>query len=149
MNDLKINDFFQFVGKSDMYFTFSKFYVLLKFDKDEYLITTNTDSPLMISKEDFYIGFRKAENIQVKNENKVENRSQEQRPSGGATHYYELPKNATELKHLIRHKKMSHPIGEAFCSLYRLNDNGEYKRNLEKAKYYIETELQYLEEGRK
>lgn len=71
-----------------------------------------------------------------------------QGPSGGSTHYYELPKNATELKHLIRHKKMSHPIGEAFCSLYRLNDNGEYKRNLEKAKYYIETELQYLEEGR-
>ena len=70
------------------------------------------------------------------------------RPSGGSTHYYELPKNATELKHLIRHKKMSHPIGEAFCSLYRLHDNGEYKRNLEKAKYYIETELQYLEEGR-
>lgn len=80
---------------------------------------------------------------------KVESRNQEQRRSGGSTHYYELPENATELKHLIRHKKMSHPIGEAFCSLYRLNDNGEYKRNLEKAKYYIETELQYLEEGRK
>lgn len=78
----------------------------------------------------------------------IEPRNQQQRPSGGSTHYYELPKNATELKHLIRHKKMSHPIGEAFCSLYRLNDNGEYKRNLEKAKYYIETELQYLEEGR-
>ena len=79
---------------------------------------------------------------------KVDIRCQKSRPSGGSTHYYELPKNATELKHLIRHKKMSHPTGEAFCSLYRLNDNGEYKRNLEKAKYYIETELQYLEEGR-
>ena len=79
---------------------------------------------------------------------KVDIRCQKSRLSGGSTHYYELPKNATELKHLIRHKKMSHPIGEAFCSLYRLNDNGEYKRNLEKAKYYIETELQYLEEGR-
>lgn len=78
----------------------------------------------------------------------IETRNQELRLTGGSTHYYELPKNATELKHLIRHKKMSHPIGEAFCSLYRLNDNGEYKRNLEKAKYYIETELQYLEEGR-
>ena len=79
---------------------------------------------------------------------KVDERNQKLRPSGGSTHYYELPKNATELKHLIRHKKMSHPIGEAFCSLYRLNDNGEYKRNLEKAKYYIETELEFLEEGR-
>lgn len=39
-------------------------------------------------------------------------------------------------------------IIKALCALYRLNDNGEYKRNLEKAKYYIETELQYLEDGR-
>jgi len=75
-------------------------------------------------------------------------RNTELRPTGGPTHYYELPLNATELKHLIRHKKMSHPIGEAFCALYRLHDNGEYKRNLEKARYYIDTELEYLEEGR-
>lgn len=67
------------------------------------------------------------------------------RPSGGKTHYYELPKGATELRHLIRYKKMSHPIGEAFCSLYRLHDNGEYRRNLEKAKFYIDCELEYLE----
>ena len=75
-------------------------------------------------------------------------RNTELRPTGGTTHYYELPPNATELKHLIRHKNMSHPIGEAFCALYRLHDNGEYKRNLEKARYYIDTELEYLEEGR-
>ena len=49
-------------------------------------------------------------------------RNTELRPTGGTTHYYELPPNATELKHLIRHKKMSHPIGEAFCALYRLHD---------------------------
>ena len=36
--------------------------------------------------------------------------------------------NATELRHLIRYKKMSHPIGEIFCAIYRLNDNGEYLR---------------------
>ena len=67
------------------------------------------------------------------------------RPSGGSTHYYELPKNATQLKDLIRYKNMTHPIGEAFCSLYRLHDNGEYKRNLQKAKFYIDSELEYLE----
>lgn len=67
------------------------------------------------------------------------------RPTGGSVHYYELPKNATQLKDLIRYKKMTHPIGEAFCSLYRLHDNGEYKRNLEKAKFYIDSELEYLE----
>lgn len=67
------------------------------------------------------------------------------RGNGGATSYYELPKGATELKHLIKHKKMEHGIGEAFCALYRLNDNGEYKRNLVKVKYYIDNELEWLE----
>ena len=80
---------------------------------------------------------------------KSENRNQEQRQSGGSTHYYELPKNATELKDLIRYKKMSHPIGEIFCSIYRLHDNGEYKRNLQKAKFYIDSELEYLEKEEK
>lgn len=67
------------------------------------------------------------------------------RGDGGATNYYELPVGATELKHLIKHKKMEHAIGEAFCALYRLNDNGEYKRNLKKIKYYIDSELEYLD----
>lgn len=67
------------------------------------------------------------------------------RGDGGSTNYYSLPKNATELKHLIRHKNMGHAIGEAFCALYRLNDNGEYKRNLTKALYYIQSELDWME----
>lgn len=71
----------------------------------------------------------------------------EVRGNGGATSYYDLPVNATDLGHLIKHKKMEHGIGEAFCALYRLNDNGEYKRNLTKAKYYIEAELKWLEQN--
>ncbi len=65
------------------------------------------------------------------------------RGSGGSTNYYELPQGATELRHLIHHKKMEHGIGEAFCALYRLNDNGEYLRNLNKAKFYIECAIEY------
>ncbi len=65
------------------------------------------------------------------------------RGNGGSTKYYTLPKGATELRHLIRAKEMQHGIGEAFCALYRLNDNGEYIRNLEKAKYYIDQELEF------
>lgn len=67
------------------------------------------------------------------------------RGDGGSTSYYELPKGATELKHLIRNKNMNHAIGEAFCALYRLNDNGEYKRNLKKALYYIQSELEWID----
>jgi len=73
-------------------------------------------------------------------------RSTKKRKSGGSTHYYTLPKHATELRHLIRHKSMSHPVGEAFCALYRLNDNGEFKRNLEKVIFYCQCELEYLKD---
>ena len=69
----------------------------------------------------------------------------ENRPSGLSTHYYELPANATELRHLINYKKMPHGIGEAFCSLYRLDDNGERRRNLEKVIYYAQKELEYMD----
>lgn len=65
------------------------------------------------------------------------------RGDGGATSYYELPEGATELKHLIKHKKMEHGIGEAFCALYRLEDNGERLRNLKKVLYYIQSEIDY------
>lgn len=68
-----------------------------------------------------------------------------QRGDGGSTNYYELPEGATELRHIIHHKNMEHGIGEAFCALYRLNDNGEYLRNLNKAKYYIECAIEYYE----
>jgi hypothetical protein len=40
---------------------------------------------------------------------------------------------------------MEHGIGEAFCALYRLNDNGEYLRNLKKAKFYIDSAIEYEE----
>lgn len=63
------------------------------------------------------------------------------RGDGGSTSYYKLPDNATELGDLIWHKNMNHSIGEAFCALYRLEDNGERKRNLKKVQYYIEQEL--------
>ena len=63
------------------------------------------------------------------------------RGDGGSTQYYKLPENAMELGDLIHHKKMNHSIGEAFCALYRLEDNGERKRNLRKVQYYIEQEL--------
>ena len=73
-------------------------------------------------------------------------RSLENRSTGGATHYYKLPPNATELRHLIRYKNMTHGEGEMFSSMYRLHDNGEHKRNLEKIIFYAKCELEYLAE---
>lgn len=72
--------------------------------------------------------------------------TQNNRGNGSSTDYYKLPKDATELRHLIKYKKMEHGVGEALCALYRLNDNGEYLRNLKKAKFYIDAELEYLGE---
>jgi hypothetical protein len=75
----------------------------------------------------------------------VEERNRDKRGSGGSTHYYTLPFGATELKDLIRYKKMPHGIGEAFAALYRLNDNGERLRNLKKALFYIQDEIDFME----
>ena len=88
---------------------------------------------------------------QVPNPDLVTDKEIEQtsRGDGGSTNYYELPKGATELRHLIRHKKMSHSIGEIFCAIYRLNDNGEYLRNLKKAKFYIDSEIEEYEKENK
>ena len=88
---------------------------------------------------------------QVPNPDLVTDKEIEQtsRGDGGSTNYYELPKGATELRHLIRHKKMSHSIGEIFCAIYRLNDNGEYLRNLKKAKFYIDSEIEEHEKENK
>ena len=68
---------------------------------------------------------------------------------GGSASYYELPEGATELKHLIHYKGMSHPVGEAFCSLYRLDNcpHSDRKRNLKKVLYYVQTELENMERG--
>lgn len=87
----------------------------------------------------------------VPNPDLVTDKEMEQtsRGDGGSTNYYELPKDATELRHLIRHKKMSHSIGEIFCAIYRLNDNGEYLRNLKKAKFYIDNEIEEYEKENK
>jgi len=73
-------------------------------------------------------------------------RNTEHRGDGLSTHYYELPEGATELRHIIKHKQMEHGVGEAFCALYRLNDNGEYLRNLKKAKFYIDAAIEYEEQ---
>ena len=87
--------------------------------------------------------------VQVENPKTDKEIEQTSRGDGGSTNYYELPKGATELRHLIRHKKMSHSIGEIFCAVYRLNDNGEYLRNLKKAKFYIDSEIEEYEKENK
>lgn len=71
--------------------------------------------------------------------------AENKRGDGGHTDYYDLPKNAKVLGDLIRHKKMGHAEGEAFCAIYRLNDNGERLRNLKKARYYLDEEIKYEE----
>lgn len=68
------------------------------------------------------------------------------RGDGKATSYYELPEGSTELSDLIYHKQMNHSIGEAFCAIYRLNDNGEYARNIRKAIFYLQLELKHYGE---
>lgn len=64
------------------------------------------------------------------------------RGDGGFTDYYAVPIGAKQLSDLIYHKNMNHSIGEAFCALYRMNDNGEKVRNIKKVIRYMELELE-------
>ena len=64
------------------------------------------------------------------------------RGDGGFTNYYAVPEGATQLSDLIYYKNMNHSIGEAFCALYRMNDNGEKIRNIKKVIRYMELELE-------
>ena len=65
---------------------------------------------------------------------------------GMSASWYELPEGATELKHLIWYKNMNAQIGEAFRSLYRLNDcpHSDAIRNLNKVIAYCEQEKERI-----
>ena len=76
---------------------------------------------------------------------KQTSKKESNRGNGTTASYYELPEDATELRHLIKHKKMNHGIGESFCALYRLDDNGERERNIRKAISYLQWELEEYE----
>jgi len=68
------------------------------------------------------------------------------RGNGGMVDYYKIPEETKQLSDLIYHKNMNHSVGEAFCALYRLNDNGEKKRNIRKVIRYMELELEHCGE---
>jgi len=61
--------------------------------------------------------------------------------NGGATDYYAVPAGATTLLDLIEHKEMPYGIGEAFASLYRMNDKDTRERNLNKVLFYCQRAL--------
>jgi len=74
--------------------------------------------------------------------------SKSTRGNGGMVDYYKIPEEAKQLSDLIYHKNMNHSVGEAFCALYRLNDNGEKKRNIRKVIRYMELELEHCGEDK-
>lgn len=58
---------------------------------------------------------------------------------GGSTSYYDLPKHATELRHLISYKGMSKSRGDIFKACYRLGekDGAEVLYDLNKMEFFI------------
>jgi hypothetical protein len=66
---------------------------------------------------------------------------------GSTASYYELPKGAVELQHLISHKDMNAQVGEAFRSLYRYGESShsDMKRECKKVIFYMTAELERLE----
>ena len=67
---------------------------------------------------------------------------------GSTASYYELPKEATELQHLISYKNMNAQIGEIFRSAYRYGNasHSDKLRDAKKIKFYIDAEIARLEQ---
>ena len=66
---------------------------------------------------------------------------------GSTAKYYELPKDATELYHLIIHKNMNGQIAEIFRACYRYGEV-EYSselRDVRKMRAYADQEIERLE----
>jgi hypothetical protein len=65
---------------------------------------------------------------------------------GSTASYYELPKDATELQHLISAKNMNAQIGEIFRACYRYGEvsHSPELRDAKKIKFYIDAEIERL-----
>jgi len=65
---------------------------------------------------------------------------------GSTATYYELPKGATELQHLISKKDMNAQIGEIFRSCYRYGESShsDKLRDAKKIRFYIDAEIERL-----
>jgi len=66
---------------------------------------------------------------------------------GSTANYYELPKGASELQHLISYKNMNAQIGEIVRACYRYGEveHSPRLRDAKKIKYYIDAEIARLE----
>ena len=70
-----------------------------------------------------------------------------QRSDGSTASYYELPKGATELQHLISHRNQNGQIAEIFraCYRYGLVSHSDMLRDAKKIKFYAQAEIERLE----
>ena len=70
---------------------------------------------------------------------------------GSTASYYELPKGAKELQHLIAYKDMNAQVGEIFRACYRYGqvEHSERLRDAKKMKFYAEAEIERLEKWSK
>jgi len=70
---------------------------------------------------------------------------------GGSTSYYEIPQDATELRHLISHKGMSFARGNIFKALYRLGEKEgtDVLYDLNKIKFFAEELIAMYHKGEK
>jgi hypothetical protein len=65
---------------------------------------------------------------------------------GSTANYYQLPKGARELQHLISYKNMNGQIAEMFRACYRYGqvEHSEKLRDARKLKFYAEAEIERL-----
>ena len=70
---------------------------------------------------------------------------------GSTASYYELPKGATELQHLISAKNMNAQIGEIFRACFRYGEvsHSDMLRDAKKMEFYAKAEIERLNKLKK
>lgn len=99
MEDLKVGDIIELTSYYDNFFTVGTKYNITYLSEYRFSVIDDEGDERNIEYIRFYDYFKKVDNQSERN--------QEQRPSGGSTHYYELPKNATELSHSMGEIKIN------------------------------------------
>lgn len=71
----------------------------------------------------------------------------ESRSDGSTASYYQLPKGASELQHLISYRNMNAQDGEIFRAIYRKGraSHSAHLRDAKKVLFYAQAEVERLE----
>ena len=68
--------------------------------------------------------------------------------TGGSTDYYKIPPEAKDLQDLIEFKSMNFAQGNIFKAIYRMQDKGKMKYDLNKIIWFANREINRIKDDK-